>query len=112
MLATCSMTEIPPKPSKKEQTITLTPKNLKGTKLVKFKPLVNSIIPLISGMINFLSIFKKLNNGENVNIINLFSGELFKIDMITLNNVINPPIRTIVFIEFVIEFAKISPRLL
>ena len=91
ILHTCSKIEIPPKPSRKEQIITLIPSWEQGTKLTKFTPEVNSIMPDKTGVINWVLILKGCNRGEKIDVIISNNFKCPIIDSITLNNTIKPP---------------------
>lgn len=70
ILHTCNKIEIPPKPSKKAQIITLIPSSEQGTMLTRLTPEVSSIIPDKNGIINSKFIPKGYNNGLHKEIIN------------------------------------------
>ena len=112
ILSTCSIIEIPPKPSKKEHIIILIEIHLLGIPLINFTPFVSSIIPetmevdmLVLFIPNILKIGVTIL--ENMCKIPL----LFKIDIITLNKTTNPPIIIIVLIADIMLLLKTSPKL-
>ena len=70
ILHTCNKIEIPPKPSKKAQIITLIPSLEQGTILIRLTPDVSSIIPDKKGVINSKFIPKGCSIGVDIDIIN------------------------------------------
>ena len=104
ILKTCNKTEIPPKPSKNAQIIVFTEIILNGIFEIIETPLVSSIIPENSPFANDVGKFKTFSKGETIkdNTSNILV--LFKIEIITLKSITNPPIITTVFIELIILF--------
>lgn len=112
ILRTWSKIEIPPKPSKNAQIITLTDIALNGIFEIIATPFVSSIIPENTPFAKLLGKLIVFNKGEaskpkKSNIL-----ELLKMEIITLNSMTNPPIIKIVLIELIILFCNIEPKLL
>ena len=110
MLRIWSIIEIPPKPNKNEQIIIFVDMHLLGIEAIEQIPFVSSNIPVITPSEKLFDMPNTFNNGDKVfpNISKILL--LFKIDIITEKRTINPPIRNIVFIAFIIEEANISPK--
>lgn len=110
MLKTCNKIDIPPNPSKNAQTITFIDIAFILIVDTMETPFVSSTIPESIPFANCAGIWNIESTGESV----LDSASkvpvLFKIDIITLKSITNPPIITIVLTEFIILFCKIPPR--
>lgn len=72
-------------------------------------PLVTSNKPITEALINSTLILNRLNIGVKTNSNTWRSPLWISMDIITLNKTTKPPIRSSVFIEFKIDFDKISP---
>lgn len=112
ILKTCKITEIPPNPSRKAQSIMLVEIAFTEIEVIILTPLVSSIIPLISPDENSGLIFNVTRIGltslQSKNKIPL----LLIIDIITLKSTTNPPIITTVRVAVEILEPKILPKLL
>lgn len=112
MLSTCSKIDIPPKPSKKLHRIMFKEITLNGILEIKETPFVSSIIPEKNPFTKLEGIFKVLRNGDkNISKISKIL-VLFKIEIITLKSITNPPIITMVLTEFIMLRCIIAPKLL
>ncbi len=109
MLRTWSKIDIPPKPSKNAQIIILKEIFFIGILEIRETPLVSSTIPDNIPYEKLLGILSILKNGERIldNMSN--TPVFFKIEIITLKSITNPPIITTVLIEVIILFCKILP---
>ena len=112
MLKTWSKIEIPPKPSKKADIIIFKEIALNGILAITDTPFVSSIIPAKSPLANEEGMFKVFSKGESTNSNKSNIPELFRIEIITLNNTTKPPIIRIVFIELMMLAPRIAPKLL
>lgn len=111
MLKTCSKTEIPPKPSKKEVMIILIESFLQAILDILLIPLVISKNPVTRGEMKLESMFNALKMGEILNVIRFNSPHVFNIEIILEKIATKPPISNIVDILLVILSARTSPRL-
>ena len=112
MLRICRLTEIPPNPIKKAQTIILLKIDWLEIKAILDTPCVSSIIPAIIPFEKDNGIFKKLRIGASIFEDKLSILLLSNIEIITENKTINPPIKRTVFIAFIIDLDKTSPKFL
>lgn len=111
MLNTCKRTERPPNPSKKAHIIIFTERDLFGMAHTLLTPFVSSIIPEKMLSQNSGDNPKMLNKGENALLKMSKKCVLSSIELITENKTTNPPIITIVFMEFFILIPNTSPKL-
>lgn len=111
MLRTCKSTESPPNPSRKAHIMMFTKRFLFGIAHTLLTPFVSSIIPEKMLSQNSEDNPKMLNKGENVVLKISKKWVLSSIEFITENKTTNPPIITIVFIEFFMLIPRTSPKL-
>ena len=110
ILSTCSITENPPKPSRKAAITMFTESIFRCTLAIPFIPFVISKIPVIICGDNSLGIESVFNIGAIQRASNCNMLLAFKIEIKTEKNTIKPPIIRIVEIEFVMLFPIISPK--
>ena len=103
--------EIPPKPSKNAHTTIFIEIIFIGIFETIETPFVSSTIPDKMPVAKEDGRCKKDNIGDNIKDKNLNAPVLFNIEIITLKSMTNPPIIIIVFIEDMILFCKILPKL-
>ena len=111
ILKTCSITEIPPNPSKNAQRIILVESNFAGTFETANTPLVSSIKPEINGRENSVEIPNNFSKGEKI--VDKTSKILpfDNMEINTENKTTNPPIIIRVLLDSNIAVERISPRL-
>ena len=110
ILKTCNKTDIPPKPSKKLVAMILIDIFFSFIADIKLIPFVISKIPVKNEAISSGGILNFMQIGLEIKLIIPTNLLEFKIEIITENNITNPPIIRIVFIADLILFARISPR--
>lgn len=111
MLRTCKSTESPPKPSRKAHIMMFMEMFLFGIAHTLLTPFVSSIIPEKMLSQNSGDNPKMLNKGENAVLKISKKCVLSSIELITENKTTNPPIITIVFMEFFMLIPRTSPKL-
>lgn len=110
MLKTCNIIDIPPKPSKKAQDITFTPKFLLAIADTVETPFVSSNMPVNIGTIKLVSKFSKLKIGISGNFKKVKICALCNIEKIIPNKTINPPIKTTELMADKILLESTSPN--
>lgn len=111
ILSTCNKTEIPPNPSKNAENKIFIESIFIWIFEINEIPFVISKIPVKNGVIKFVGICNKLNDGITIfdNIPNTLL--VFNIEIITENNTTKPPIKSIVEVAFFMLVAITSPKL-
>lgn len=110
ILSTCNKIDNPPKPSKNAHIIMLIEIILLGKEHTLLTPFVNSIIPEKMLSQKVLGRPIKLNIGEKIAVKISKKCVLSSMELITENSTTNPPIITMVLIEFLMLLPSTSPK--
>lgn len=111
MLSICNAIEIPPKPNRKAHNIMFNESEVLGIRAILQTPFVNSTIPVIIPSEKVVGIFNRFRIGDMISVAILKKPLFLRMDIITEKRTIKPPIKNIVFIEFIIELDRTSPKL-